>query len=69
MPLHDKVKALGILAKYLGLLRERVDVSGAIGVGLLPRGFFESIVMGDPSLMQLPPEQRALPPPADEQMA
>jgi hypothetical protein len=59
--LHDKVEALRLAAKALGLLKDKVEVEVS---GLYPPGFFEAVVSGD--LSKLPPKyreaaQRALP--------
>lgn len=58
--LHDKVEALRLAAKVLGLLKDKVELEVP---SLLPSGFFAAVVTGD--LSKLPPAFREPPPSAD----
>lgn len=55
--LHDKVEALRLAAKVLGLLKDKVELEVP---SLFPAGFFAAVVTGDVS--KLPPAFRTLPP-------
>jgi hypothetical protein len=47
--LHDKLGALTILAKHLGLLRAPEEAKER---PLFPKGFFAALITGDPSKLE-----------------
>jgi hypothetical protein len=51
--LYDKLEALRLSARALGLLKDKVEVEVS---GIYPPGFFEAVVSGD--LSKLPPKYR-----------